>query len=169
MVRFFSDIFNGISLTCGIEDGNVVSLKFGAASCASPEPDGLWEKVREELREYFAGERRNFDLPLQYGGTAFQTAVWAELLRIPYGRTRSYGEVARAIGRPKAARAVGQACHVNPIVILIPCHRVTGAAGELKLYDTPERDAAMVMAIVADELKIPINELRFISIREVRK
>lgn len=131
MVRFFSEVFNGIPLSCGIEDGHVVSLRFVAAPCASPDPDNLWKRVREELREYFAGERRDFDLPLKYDGTAFQRAVWAELLRIPYGRTCSYGELARAIGRPKAARAVGQACRVNPIVILIPCHRVTGADGEL--------------------------------------
>ncbi|MDO4530376.1 MAG: methylated-DNA--[protein]-cysteine S-methyltransferase [Bacillota bacterium] len=88
----------------------------------------------EQLTEYFAGERREFDLPLQPMGTPFQQRVWEALQNIPYGETRTYGEIAKAIGKPGAARAVGMANHKNPIGILIPCHRVIGADGRLTGY-----------------------------------
>lgn len=122
--------FSGIDLVCGIEDGAVVSLRFGRGE-ASMEPPPLWERVYAQLAEYFAGQRRSFDLPLRYAGTPFQRAVWEALLAIPYGETRTYGQLAHLLGRPNAARAVGGACHVNPICILIPCHRVVGAGGTL--------------------------------------
>lgn len=134
MTVTFSECFNGLWLTCGIDGGSVISLQFEKREPApdpSPEALALWEKARGELAEYFAGGRRSFDLPLRAAGTPFQRAVWAELLKIPYGETRTYGELARAVGRPSAARAVGGACHVNPICILIPCHRVIGAGGAL--------------------------------------
>jgi len=76
------------------------------------------------LEEYFAGRRRAFDLPLDLRGTAFYKRCWNELLRIPYGETRSYAEIARAVENPAAFRAVGQANHHNPIAIIVPCHRV---------------------------------------------
>lgn len=88
-------------------------------------------EVRRQLEEYFAGERETFDLPLAPRGTAFEKSVWNELSRIPYGETRSYAEIARAIGRPGAARAVGRANGANPIPIVVPCHRVIGANGSL--------------------------------------
>jgi methylated-DNA-[protein]-cysteine S-methyltransferase len=84
-----------------------------------------------QLREYFAGQRTRFDLPLHPAGTAFQRDVWSELQRIPYGETISYGELARRVGHPAAARAVGAANGANPIPIVIPCHRVIGANGKL--------------------------------------
>lgn len=87
-----------------------------------------------QLDEYFAGKRREFNLPILTSGTPFQEAVWRELRKIPYGETASYSEIARAIGRPRAFRAVAQACHVNPIAIIIPCHRVIGADGSLTGY-----------------------------------
>ena len=87
-----------------------------------------------QLQEYFAGKRTRFDLPLAPRGTAFQKAVWAALLRIPFGETASYGDIARAIGKPAASRAVGGANHRNPIAIVIPCHRVIGADGSLTGY-----------------------------------
>ena len=87
-----------------------------------------------QLDEYFAGKRTRFDLPLAPRGTAFQKAVWAALLRIPFGETSSYGDIARAIGKPAASRAVGGANHRNPISIVIPCHRVIGADGSLTGY-----------------------------------
>lgn len=93
----------------------------------------LWA-AREELLAYFAGERRDFDLPLDPAGTDFQRAVWEALRAIPYGGTRTYGEIAAAVGRPKAVRAVGQANHVNPLPIFIPCHRVVGKNGALTGY-----------------------------------
>jgi methylated-DNA-[protein]-cysteine S-methyltransferase len=88
----------------------------------------------EQLDEYFAGERREFDLDLDPRGTDFERAVWAQLREIPSGATTSYGEVARAIGRPDRARAVGAANGRNPLPIVIPCHRVIGADGSLVGY-----------------------------------
>ena len=87
-----------------------------------------------QLEEYLAGERTVFDLPLLPLGTDFQQKVWQALQEISYGETRSYGEIARRIGQPKAARAVGMANHHNPIAIVIPCHRVIGAGGALTGY-----------------------------------
>lgn len=87
-----------------------------------------------QLEEYFAGTRTDFDLKLDARGTEFQTAVWDALLDIPYAQTRSYGEIAFAIGKPKAPRAVGMANNRNPIAVIIPCHRVIGANGSLVGY-----------------------------------
>lgn len=84
-----------------------------------------------QLAEYFAGKRTSFDLPLDFQGTDFQKRVWQELLAIPFGETRSYADVARAIGRPRAYRAVGAANGRNPISIVAPCHRVVGTDGAL--------------------------------------
>lgn len=91
-------------------------------------------QAKAQLSEYFAGTRQEFTLPLSPKGTPFQQKVWAALQTIPYGQTRSYGEIARQIGSPKAARAVGMANHHNPIAILIPCHRVVGQNGALTGY-----------------------------------
>jgi methylated-DNA-[protein]-cysteine S-methyltransferase len=96
----------------------------------SPRHSVLLEAERQ-LAEYFAGTRRTFELPLDFEGTEFQRSVWAALLTIPYGETRSYGQIARQIGRPKAVRAVGAANGRNPLSIVAPCHRVIGASGEL--------------------------------------
>lgn len=85
----------------------------------------------QQLDEYFAGCRQRFSLKLNLQGTPFQKKVWAELQKIPYGQTRSYGEIARACGYPGGSRAVGQANHHNPVVIIIPCHRVVGSDGRL--------------------------------------
>jgi len=87
-----------------------------------------------QLEEYFAGTRREFDLPMRLHGTAFQTRVWRELGEIPYGQTWSYGELAKRIDKPSASRAVGLANGRNPISILVPCHRVIGADGSLTGY-----------------------------------
>lgn len=89
----------------------------------------LLRRLREELGEYFAGKRRAFDLPVRYGGTPFEARVWDELRRIPYGETIAYGELARRIGNPAAARAVAGANARNPVSILVPCHRVVAAGG----------------------------------------
>lgn len=88
-------------------------------------------EAQSQLAGYFAGERRQFDLPIAPHGTPFQLAVWRELLRIPYGETISYAELASRIGRPNAMRAVGAANGRNPIAIIVPCHRVIGADGSL--------------------------------------
>ena len=91
-------------------------------------------KAAAELREYFAGQRSEFTVAMKLAGTAFQRAVWAELCCIPYGQTWSYAELARRIGNPQASRAVGAANGKNPIPIIVPCHRVIGAAGQLTGY-----------------------------------
>lgn len=88
-------------------------------------------EVERQLKEYFAGKRDRFDLPLNFHGTEFQKKVWNALLDIPYGETRTYGEIATAIGNPTAVRAVGAANGRNPISIVAPCHRVIGSSGEL--------------------------------------
>lgn len=87
-----------------------------------------------ELKEYFSGRRRAFTVPLDLRGTPFQLRVWKALQRIPYGKTRSYGDIARQVRRPRAFRAVGQANHRNPIAIIVPCHRVIAADGTLGGY-----------------------------------
>jgi len=99
-----------------------------------PGETDVTRRTADELASYFAGELREFSVPLEAGGTAFQEAVWAELRMIPYGTTRSYGEQARRIGRPEAVRAVARANGDNPIAIIIPCHRVIGADGTLTGY-----------------------------------
>ena len=91
----------------------------------------LVKETTRQLKAYFAGKLRDFDLPLDPDGTEFQQCVWDGLCRIPYGETVSYGELARTIGRPKASRAVGAANGQNPIAIVIPCHRVIGSNGKL--------------------------------------
>ena len=101
-----------------------------------PESDWIFNEkpfaaVRQQLEEYFAGERTVFDLPLHLSGTDFQVQVLQELQRIPYGETTSYGDIAKRIGRPKAMRAVGAANGRNPIPIIVPCHRVIGSSGDL--------------------------------------
>ena len=98
-------------------------------AAAGPLPDAI-----RQLGDYFAGSRRDFDLPLRPSGTDFQRRVWDALLQIPYGETWSYGELARRIGNPKGSRAVGLANGRNPISIVVPCHRVIGADGTLTGY-----------------------------------
>jgi len=97
-------------------------------------PSELSELAAKELSEYFAGERRSFDVPLDLQGTEFQRKVWQALSEIPYGETRSYREIAEGVGNPKACRAVGGANNKNPAVIIIPCHRVIGADGAMVGY-----------------------------------
>ncbi len=101
-----------------------------------PEADWIYNEkpflaARQQLLEYFAGERKNFDLPLQLNGSEFQLNVLEQLQQIPYGETTSYADIAKRIGKPKAVRAVGAANRRNPIPIIIPCHRVIGSNGDL--------------------------------------
>lgn len=94
----------------------------------------LLSEAKQQLQEYFEGKRKEFTLPLSLHGTEFQLRDWNALLKIPYGETRSYGEIARAIDCPKGFRAVGAANHRNPLVIVVPCHRVIGGDGKLVGY-----------------------------------
>lgn len=88
-------------------------------------------RALRQIREYMEGRREAFDIPLRLSGTPFQKKVWEALCTIPYGETRTYGEIARQVGSPKGARAVGAACGSNPVMILVPCHRVVGSTGKL--------------------------------------
>lgn len=106
----------------------------GAGVRFEPGDSPLLEQLRVELTEYFRGERRTFDVPLDAPGTPFQMRVWQELLRIPPGTTTTYGRIAESIGHPTAVRAVARANGDNRIAILIPCHRVIGADGSLTGY-----------------------------------
>lgn len=120
----------------GDRDGTLTHVHFGDAPPGAPwtpSPAPFAEAVRQ-LALYFAGRLREFNLPLAPQGTPFQLAVWEELRRIPYGATNTYGELARRLGQPGAARAVGLANGANPIAIIIPCHRVIGASGHLTGY-----------------------------------
>lgn len=96
-----------------------------------PDVAGVLGPVRKELDQYFAGRLRRFSTPVAFHGTPFQNSVWRELLRIPYGETISYLQLARRIGNAKAVRAVGLANGANPVAIIVPCHRVIGANGSL--------------------------------------
>jgi methylated-DNA-[protein]-cysteine S-methyltransferase len=129
----------GPLLFAGDEDGLRFLMFKKGRDKAEPRPD--WEPDRRRLNEpirqveaYFGGKLKTFDFSLAPQGTAFQTSVWKELLRIPYGATISYGELARRLGNPKAVRAVGLANGSNPIAIVIPCHRVIGSNGSLVGY-----------------------------------
>jgi methylated-DNA-[protein]-cysteine S-methyltransferase len=114
-------------LTIFEEDGALVKLGWHGDGGAAPGATPLLIEARRQLNAYFAGTLRDFTLPLRAEGSAFQRQVWDAMLAIPYGETLRYGDVARAIGGEP--RAVGSACGANPIAILIPCHRIVGAAG----------------------------------------
>jgi len=109
----------------------VTRIHLGEARRDGTRPTPLDREVRRQLAEYFAGRRRQFDLPVAPGLPRFTGAVLAAVARIPFGETRSYGEIAAAVGSPKAARAVGQAVGSNPLPLLIPCHRVLAAQGRI--------------------------------------
>jgi methylated-DNA-[protein]-cysteine S-methyltransferase len=116
------------------EDGSLTDVSFRPVGAAEAFETALLRDASQQLREYFKGKRQSFDLPLDARGTEFQKSVWAALRDIPYGQTRSYADIAIAIGKPTACRAVGSANNKNPIAILIPCHRVIGAGGGLAGY-----------------------------------
>lgn len=116
------------------EAGKIIECGFTQEKGEKQGNSIVLQQAREQMEEYLTGRREEFSLPIQTKGTAFQERVWKELQRIPYGECISYGELARRIGNPKAARAVGMANHNNPIGIIIPCHRVIGKNGKLVGY-----------------------------------
>ena len=127
-------------LTLAGADGTLRHLRMAEQShepdrsCWRPGPADLFDSAVEQLAAYFAGELTEFDVLLDLAGTEFQRRVWAALRTIPYGQTRSYGQIATQIGSPGAARAVGLANGRNPISIIVPCHRVIGSGGGLTGY-----------------------------------
>lgn len=132
-------------LSVGVDDVGICGVRFGRVDMAGDtdalpgaeplpgDPAGLvLAAAVAELRAYFAGELTGFTVPLHVRqGSGFERAVWTEMTTIPYGETRTYGEVAAAVGDPGAARAVGVACNRNPIPVIVPCHRIVGAGGKL--------------------------------------
>jgi methylated-DNA-[protein]-cysteine S-methyltransferase len=112
-------------------------------------------EAQRQLGEYFAGTRKAFSLPLDFAGTEFQCAVWAALLTIPYGETRSYGDIARQIGKPAAVRAVGAANGRNPLSIVAPCHRVVGSTGKLTGFAGGLGTKAFLLALEARSSGVP--------------
>ncbi len=118
----------------------------------SPESFAL---AREQLAEYFTGERTEFDLAIELQGTPFQLEVWDALMKIPYGETTNYGELARRIGTPAGARAVGLANGRNPISVIVPCHRVIGAAGALTGYGGGIERKRMLLELEQGQATMP--------------
>lgn len=118
------------------DEKGICSVHFCTDICETEKANKipLLNNAISQLEEYFKGKRKNFELPLSLKGTEFQMRVWNELIKIPYGQTCSYGEIAEKIGNPKASRAVGMANNRNPIMIIVPCHRVIGKNGGLTGY-----------------------------------
>ena len=135
-IRIFRDFPFG---RFGVEEkeGAVTHLYLNPAGAVLPAEERetpLLAEAMRQLAEYFAGERREFELPLAPEGTPFMRRVWAELVKVPYGATATYGEIAERIGNPGGSRAVGLANNRNPIAIIIPCHRIIGSSGKLVGY-----------------------------------
>ena len=122
------------SVTFVEEDGALLAISTHRTFKGIEQETPLIKEAYRQLSEYLKGERKGFDLPLLIKGTTFQQQVWKALLEIPYGETRSYKQIAVAIGNPKAVRAVGMANNRNPLLIVVPCHRVIGANGKLVGY-----------------------------------
>ena len=122
-----------VNLAVTVADGAVTEIRLHGRATRPPEPP-LEQQVAQELREYLGGLRSRFTFPVSPSGTDFERRVWDALQRIPYGETRTYGEIAASLGVSGAARAVGSANHKNPIPIVIPCHRVVRTGGGLGGY-----------------------------------
>jgi methylated-DNA-[protein]-cysteine S-methyltransferase len=138
---FYTTLSSPVGALFLTSNGEAITELFMEKHKGGPKPiadwrrdNGLFRDAADQLQAYFAGELTEFDLPLATSGAPFQQRVWAELRKIPYGSTISYGELARRIGAPKAPRAVGAANGSNPISIIIPCHRLIGSNGKLTGY-----------------------------------
>ncbi len=131
----FSSQFSSHVGPLTLEGDDRVLTRVGFGGTDAPQGDAAAVAAAAiQLEQYFAGERREFDLDVELDGTAFERRVWAEVRAIPYGQTASYAEIARRIGRPDACRAVGRANGRNPLAVIVPCHRVIGSAGALTGY-----------------------------------
>lgn len=134
---YFTTIESPIDELLLVSDGDHLTRLRMAPWSVDPDwtrKPSLFKDVIAQLRAYFAGDLRDFEVPTKPSGTPFQLRVWKELSRIPFGETISYGEQARRIGMPKAVRAVGRANGVNQIAVIVPCHRVIGSNGKLTGY-----------------------------------
>ncbi|MGH9487122.1 MAG: methylated-DNA--[protein]-cysteine S-methyltransferase [Terriglobales bacterium] len=127
-------------LTVAVSERGVREIHFGDVNLPGAEDNARHTStITRQLREYFSGQRQRFDLKLDWRGTPFQQSVWRALLRVPYGKTATYADIARKVGKPLAYRAVGGANRANPIPIVVPCHRVLGSDGSLTGYSGPTR------------------------------
>jgi len=150
------------------------SLKRAIAAHAAAEPGATWEPSVREMRpladlleQYFCGTVKHLNVPVDLAGSEFQLKVWNALREIPYGETRSYGDIAKAVGEPKAARAIGLACNQNPVAVVVPCHRVIGADGKLVGYvgGVPRKKALLtiegrfrdMLPLEGDRVIVPIT------------
>ncbi len=134
------------------DEDTLTGLHFVEAGETNGVPDrGVLRNAVEQMKAYFAGELRGFDVPVAPRGTPFQLGVWRALREIPYGETISYGELARRIGNPKGSRAVGLANGSNPIAIIVPCHRVIGSNGKLTGYGGGLHNKEILLSIERGE------------------
>ena len=134
MIRYATYPFKFGYLRVSYDDDKLVSIRSQGQPSEASLPNKLSNQTFKQIQEYLAGERQIFDLPFRMQGTDFQVKVWRALLDIPYGQTRTYGQIAAAIGQPRASQAIGGAVGRNPLWILVPCHRVIGADGSLTGY-----------------------------------
>lgn len=118
-----------------------------AESEGKEETSPLLKKAEEELKEYFSSRRKTFDVPYALNVSPFEAEVLKQIEAIPYGQKRTYGEIAQKIGEKKAARAVGHACHLNPLPFFIPCHRVVGAGNRLGGYGLGEKNKEYLLSL----------------------
>ena len=113
------------------EDGGIARIELTETADAPTTPTPLLHEAEQQIMAHLKGKRKLLDFPIRMVGTSFQQRVWHALQQIPYGTTRTYGEIATAIGNPRASRAVGMACNKNPLLLIVPCHRVVGTGGKL--------------------------------------
>ena len=113
------------------EGGSIIRIEFTDAAAPSSAPTPRLREAEHQITAFLRGDRRQLDLPIRMVGTPFQQRVWRALQQIPYGATSTYGAIATAIGNPRASRAVGMACNKNPLLLIVPCHRVVGSNGKL--------------------------------------
>lgn len=157
---FYTYPFPVGNLTIGEEEGALRCITLSEFSGT-----GRWgeteliKETRRQLDEYFEGRRKVFDLPLEMKGTLFQVKVWKALQAIPYGEVRTYRQIAEEIGRPKAVRAVGMANHVNPFIIVVPCHRVIGTNGKLTGYAAGLDKKSFLLRLEGLEKELPLRTL----------
>ena len=133
-MRYKGYINTAVGLVCVEDNGEAVKAVYFCDKEDYSQKSVLTECALNQLDEYFCGTRKAFDLPIEMHGTEFQHKVWNELCNIPYGETRSYKDIARKIGNPRAVRAVGGANNKNKLMIVVPCHRVIGTDGSLTGY-----------------------------------
>jgi methylated-DNA-[protein]-cysteine S-methyltransferase len=141
--------------------GHELPAKLGGKKVEWRKSDSATAEMQQQLAEYFAGKRREFTVPLDLRGTEFQRRCWEQLLQIPYGKTKSYADIARAVGSPQGFRAVGQANHHNPVAIVVPCHRVLAGGKALGGYGGGLPTKAFLLRLEGAEFQEEAPELAF--------